>query len=372
MRDRSPLPGLHCLQSRIDVVYRPGGLVAYRSGTKLAEVPLSASKRTDLVFVGTFIGCDTFTASSSDDGDGGALDEDDRPQNITAEGGAPGWFDTGSGANEITDGDVGKPCFAFDDNTLYLTDLSGTLSYVGIIAAVRSDGKVRVKIDSLSGLAGVFGPTAEGGILDVEPAAGTDLTDAAQTLAITGGNWRKLPAGALTAARVKTLGTTGATANNTWRLTIYKQSYATTITNGGGGGGSIVIPANSETVSLLYQFDGTDWIVKSVGELALDEYVEGTALTDTATTTIQRVGRRSHYLLAGTMSQGETITLGTTGALAGDVITITRTSTSAQTAAIVNGGAGAGTLFTMPASKVNFVDARFDGTNWILYRAGVN
>lgn len=108
-------------------------------------------------------------------------------------------------------------------------------------------------------------------------------------------------------------------------------------------------------------------------EAAVAEYVHvnvGTALTDTATTTVQRAGRYTTFLLAGTMSQGETITLGTTGAVAGDRIRIIRTSTSAQTAAIVNGGAGAGTLVTLPASKVNFCEARFDGTNWLFWACG--
>ena len=100
------------------------------------------------------------------------------------------------------------------------------------------------------------------------------------------------------------------------------------------------------------------------------DYVAGTALTDTATTTVQRVGVRTSFLLAGTMSQGETVTLGTTGAVEGDYIKIIRTSTSAQTCAVVNGGAGAGTLHTQLASKVNFTEARFNGTNWLLSACG--
>lgn len=99
-------------------------------------------------------------------------------------------------------------------------------------------------------------------------------------------------------------------------------------------------------------------------------FTVGTALTDTASTTVQRAATRTSFLLAGTMSQGETITLGTTGAVAGDLIKIIRTSTSAQTAAIVNGGVGAGTLFTMQASKAGFVVAQFDGTNWLFDMGG--
>lgn len=98
---------------------------------------------------------------------------------------------------------------------------------------------------------------------------------------------------------------------------------------------------------------------------AAGQAVTGTALTDTATTTIQRVGRVSRYLLAGTMSQDETVTLGTTGAVVGDVIKIVRTSTSAHTLAVANGGAGTGTLCTLINSKIGFAQAIFDGTNWL-------
>lgn len=97
----------------------------------------------------------------------------------------------------------------------------------------------------------------------------------------------------------------------------------------------------------------------------IDDQVTGTALTDVAATTVQRAGRVTKFLLAGTMSQGETVTLGTTGAVVGDVIRIIRTSTSAQTLAVVNGGAGAGTLCTLVASKVGWAQAIFDGTNWL-------
>jgi hypothetical protein len=100
------------------------------------------------------------------------------------------------------------------------------------------------------------------------------------------------------------------------------------------------------------------------------DYTAGTALTDTATTTVNRAAKRTSFLLAGTMTQGETITLGTVGAVQGDQIKIIRTSTSAQTAAIVNGGAGAGTLVTLPASKINFAVATFNGTNWLLDMCG--
>lgn len=101
-----------------------------------------------------------------------------------------------------------------------------------------------------------------------------------------------------------------------------------------------------------------------VGENQNDRAI-GTALTDTASTTVQRSGRFTTFLLAGTMSQDESITFGTTGAVKGDIIKLIRTSTSAHTTAIVNGGAGAGTLCTLVASKVGWAQAWFDGANWL-------
>jgi len=112
----------------------------------------------------------------------------------------------------------------------------------------------------------------------------------------------------------------------------------------------------------------------SGGELLMQvteaAYTVGTALTNVAATTVTRMATKTSYLLAGTMSQNETITLSTTGAVTGDVIKVIRSSTSAFTAAIVNGGAGAGTIATLPVSKAGFVEAVFDGTNWLLSEAG--
>ncbi len=61
-----------------------------------------------------------------------------------------------------------------------------------------------------------------------------------------------------------------------------------------------------------------------------------------------------------------TLTLGATGAVAGDLFRLIRTSTSAQTYAVVNGGPGAGTLITLPVSKIACAQFIFDGTNWQL------
>jgi hypothetical protein len=73
-----------------------------------------------------------------------------------------------------------------------------------------------------------------------------------------------------------------------------------------------------------------------------------------------------NYRQVGTMAANSTLTIGTTGAVAGACIRIARDTLTAHTVAIVNGGAGAGTLFTMSASKKAVVDVCFDGTNWVL------
>lgn len=90
----------------------------------------------------------------------------------------------------------------------------------------------------------------------------------------------------------------------------------------------------------------------------------GTNVPNAASTTVQRVGRTSRYLVP-VIGQNTTVTLGTTGAVYGDVVRVVRTDASAFTLAIVNGGAGAGTLCTLLASKVGFAEAFFDGTNWL-------
>lgn len=77
------------------------------------------------------------------------------------------------------------------------------------------------------------------------------------------------------------------------------------------------------------------------------------------------------WRVLATLSGNRSYTLQTTGAVAGDQITVTRTSTAANTAAFINGGPGAGTLLTMPNSKVAFAKFQFDGTNWALREVGV-
>lgn len=104
-----------------------------------------------------------------------------------------------------------------------------------------------------------------------------------------------------------------------------------------------------------------------IGALASDKLVvNGTAGTDTATQTPAVVLARSTRYKIPAQSQNTSITLSTTGAVIGDEIDIVSVNTNAHTVAVVDGGPGTPTLATLVASKVGFVKAYFDGTNWQL------
>lgn len=88
------------------------------------------------------------------------------------------------------------------------------------------------------------------------------------------------------------------------------------------------------------------------------------ALADGATSTVQVLGHDTRYTITLT-TQNNAVTLGTTGAELGDRMTILSPGTAAHTVAVINGGAGAGTLYTIGSGKAGFVSAYFDGTNWL-------
>lgn len=96
-------------------------------------------------------------------------------------------------------------------------------------------------------------------------AAGPALTDANQTLLIDDGAWRTQPAGSLTANRVKTLSPTGATGGDQFTITrLDAGAFTLTIANGGPGGGNVAVLPVSKTGTVIAQFDGTNWVVRSV------------------------------------------------------------------------------------------------------------
>lgn len=151
---RSPV----CLNVRVTQTFSPGSLVAHRLGSNLAEAISADAPRADLVIVG----CANHyleTVGDTADGNGAAIRDVDTGdlQSVFFDTGIIGYLDTGSGANAITALDVGKPCFAYDDNTVYKTDLSGQLSFAGIVDGVDANGKVRIKIDARAGLHALFG-----------------------------------------------------------------------------------------------------------------------------------------------------------------------------------------------------------------------
>lgn len=87
--------------------------------------------------------------------------------------------------------------------------------------------------------------------------------------------------------------------------------------------------------------------------------------------TIQVGGKRWRVLPVSTLTQNSVLTLGTTGARAGHCLDVTRLDVEAYTYAIANGGAGGGTLCTMPVSARAWGSFYFDGTNWLHRRSGL-
>lgn len=97
--------------------------------------------------------------------------------------------------------------------------------------------------------------------------------------------------------------------------------------------------------------------------------VKGDNLTN-ADATIHVGGGFWRVLPASTLSDNRVLTLGTTNAAEGDVVTVTRLDAEAYTYAIANGGGGGGTLTTFASATPSWADFYYDGTNWSLMRAG--
>lgn len=97
---------------------------------------------------------------------------------------------------------------------------------------------------------------------------------------------------------------------------------------------------------------------------------KGANLTD-ADAALILSGGAWRVLPATTLTADRTLTINTTGAVAGSQMTITRLDATAHQLIIVNGGGGAGTLFTMANSKLGWVKLQYDGTNWAVREFGV-
>lgn len=113
--------------------------------------------------------------------------------------------------------------------------------------------------------------------------------------------------------------------------------------------------------------DGLQAASTDIGSL---QATPGAALTDAAATVQVGLGNW-HTMPAATLTANRAITLGTTGAVEGSKLEFTRLDTTSNTLAFINGGTGAGTLYTMAASKLGCATFYFNGTNWVLRTFGV-
>lgn len=112
-----------------------------------------------------------------------------------------------------------------------------------------------------------------------------------------------------------------------------------------------------------FLWNGTAWIPISYST-PLSAVHAGTA---NGTGNVTRVGRFTQYDIS-TLAGAIVLTCILTGALIDDVIRFTRTDTTANTVTINNNAAAA--QFVMVASKKNFCDVRYNGTDWELFASG--
>lgn len=88
-------------------------------------------------------------------------------------------------------------------------------------------------------------------------------------------------------------------------------------------------------------------------------------LTD-ADASITAAQGSEHKLGAATLTADRTITIDPTGMDTDEVLRIVRTDVTAHQLIVVNGGPGAGTLYTFPVSVKKIAAFKFDGTDVVL------
>lgn len=96
---------------------------------------------------------------------------------------------------------------------------------------------------------------------------------------------------------------------------------------------------------------------------------KGTDLTNADATILVTQGKW-RTLPAATLNAAHALTLGTTGAVIGDMLHITRLDATANVYTVTNGGVGGGNPAVFPVSKTGSADFYFDGTNWLFYGGG--
>ena len=122
---------------------RRGALVGVRPGDyRMIEQVLDGTPRADLDIVGMYDDeLDTIDPVVSVGANDEALDAFGKSLRVKVREGDLGNFDTAApGINKILPEHVGQPCFAKNDNTLWLTDDGGTLSFAGLVYSVNTRG----------------------------------------------------------------------------------------------------------------------------------------------------------------------------------------------------------------------------------------
>lgn len=139
--------GIISRQARISQTFRPNSLCFAAEGSEHAQVPLSSAPNPAMIVLGCFVGKATYSSGTSADTDGiGALNTDGSPAMVQIRPGIADGFATGTGTHQIKPQHVDLPCYALDDNTVYLDDLGGTLPFAGFIDAVAPSGNFPVSI----------------------------------------------------------------------------------------------------------------------------------------------------------------------------------------------------------------------------------
>ena len=144
--------------------------------------------------------------------------------------------------------------------------------------------------------------------------------------------------------------------------------YANGVISGNVDGGSAAAGTTPRTLTWTA---GNVTLTGNAGGSSITLPVSGTAVVQaspvyfaTGNATIQSFNgtrRTAPYL-----TQNSTVVIGTTGATTGQIMKVYRPTGNAYTLMVMNGGAGAGILMTMTASKKATATTWFDGTNWAL------
>lgn len=161
--------------------------------------------------------------------------------------------------------DVGKPCYILDDQTVTKADGSGVRPIAGYV--VQVDSATDQASNSGAGVwvaIGMLAPQSLQILSNLNEAAGAALTDADATIQYTAGSWRKLPAATLGAARILTLGNTGAFAGAQMTITRL-DATANTYTIKDNAAATLVVMPASKVNFADFQHDGTNWFLKKLG-----------------------------------------------------------------------------------------------------------